>query len=183
MLEGLRRQEDRARRTRAPYGAERRWSLRRGRSCQPAKGLRSVGSQWRAWNRRGLDGSCPATAHVQEMGKGCIEMGGVRPPRLRGVQLHQRIGVVESLARDAGWALGCPGDSAPSSGWEEEGSSFQGWAEGVDAATGQCVCLKLQPMSVSPDELGARGGNETTRGITTVFAQLGTVRRGCQFSS
>ena len=117
------------------------------------------------------------------MGKGCIEMGGVRPPRLRGVQLHQRVGVVESLARDAGWALGCPGDSAPSSGWEEEGSSFQGWAEGVDAATGQCVCLKLQPMSVSPDELGARGGNETTRGITTVFAQLGTVRRGCQFSS
>lgn len=117
------------------------------------------------------------------MGKGCIEMGGVRPPRLRGVQLHQRIGVVESLARDAGWALGCPGDSAPSSGWEEEGSGFQGWAGGVDAVTGQCVRLKLQPMSVSPDELGARGGNETTRGITTVFAQLGTVRRGCQFSS
>lgn len=110
-------------------------------------------------------------------------MGGVRPPRLRGVQLHQRIGVVESLARDAGWALGCPGDSAPSSGWEEEGSGFQGWAGGVDAVTGQCVRLKLQPMSVSPDELGARGGNETTRGITTVFAQLGTVRRGCQFSS
>lgn len=68
------------------------------------------------------------------------------------------------MARDAGWALGCPGDGAPSSGWEE-GSSFQGWAGGVDVATGQCVRLKLQPMSVSPDESGAGGGNETTWGI------------------
>ena len=42
--------------------------------------------------------------------------------------------------------------------------------------------LVPRPPDLS-DELGARGGNETTRGITTVFAQLGTVRRGCQFSS
>lgn len=53
--------------------------------------------------------------------------------------------MVGSLARDAGRALGRPGDGAPSSGREEEGSGFQGWAEGVDAATGQRVRLKPQP--------------------------------------
>lgn len=38
--------------------------------------------------------------------------------------------MVGSLARDAGQALGHPGDGAPSSGREEEGSGFQGWAGG-----------------------------------------------------
>lgn len=53
--------------------------------------------------------------------------------------------MVGSLARDAGQALGRPGDGAPSSGWEEEGSGFQGWVGAVFAATGQCVRLKPQP--------------------------------------
>lgn len=83
----------RARRTRAPCRAERRWPLRRGRPCQPAKDLRSVGSLWRAWSRRGREESCPAAARVQETGKGFVAMGGIGPPRPRRVQLHQPIEV------------------------------------------------------------------------------------------